>query len=131
MKDETTVALRKWVENWKETGVILRRIRREELRRLDPTAVREWMAAFEDAFEKPSVVFHPDPLRASSSSRTGSKDFGGDQAVGGGRFHTAFCQEQGWRFCIIGGLALQRWGEPRLTRDVDIEVFTGFAGKPK
>src|SRR5438552_3575923 len=78
------------------------------------------MAAFEDAFEKPSVVFHPDPLRASSSSRTGSKDFGGDQAVGGGRFRTAFCQEQGWRFCIIGGLALQRWGEPRLTRDIDI-----------
>jgi len=40
-----------------------------------------------------------------------------------------FCQEQGWRFCIIGGLALQRWGEPRLTRDVDIDVFTGFGGE--
>jgi len=40
-----------------------------------------------------------------------------------------FCQEQGWRFCIIGGLALQRWGEPRLTRDIDIDVFTGFGGE--
>jgi hypothetical protein len=40
-----------------------------------------------------------------------------------------FCQEQGWRFCFIGGLALQRWGEPRLTRDIDIEVFTGFGGE--
>lgn len=31
--------------------------------------------------------------------------------------------------CIIGGLAVQRWGEPRLTRDVDLTVFTGFAGE--
>ena len=40
-----------------------------------------------------------------------------------------FCQDQGWRFCIIGGLALQRWGEPRLTRDIDIDLFTGFGGE--
>lgn len=26
--------------------------------------------------------------------------------------------------CIIGGLAVQRWGEPRLTRDVDLTVLT-------
>ena len=61
MKDETNVALRKWVENWKETGVILRRIRREELRRLDPTTVQEWMAAFEDAFEDALRRFPPGP----------------------------------------------------------------------
>ena len=29
---------------------------------------------------------------------------------------------QGFRACIIGGLAVQRWGEPRLTRDVDLTV---------
>ena len=28
--------------------------------------------------------------------------------------------------CIIGGLALQAWGELRLTRDVDFSVLTGF-----
>lgn len=33
---------------------------------------------------------------------------------------------RGWRSCIIGGLAVIRWGEPRLTRDVDISLFTGF-----
>jgi hypothetical protein len=22
-----------------------------------------------------------------------------------------FCHAQGWRFCFIGGLAVQRWGE--------------------
>ena len=27
---------------------------------------------------------------------------------------------RGWRSCIIGGLAVIRWGEPRLTRDVGI-----------
>jgi hypothetical protein len=31
-----------------------------------------------------------------------------------------------WRFCIIGGVALQRWGEPRLTQDVDLTLLTGF-----
>ncbi len=27
--------------------------------------------------------------------------------------------------CLIGGLAVQRWGEPRLTQDVDITVLAG------
>jgi hypothetical protein len=41
-----------------------------------------------------------------------------------------FCRARGWRFCIIGGLAVQRWGEPRLTRDVDVTLLTGFGGEP-
>lgn len=35
-------------------------------------------------------------------------------------------ERKGWRFCFIGGVALQRWGEPRLTIDVDVTLFTGF-----
>ena len=41
----------------------------------------------------------------------------------------AFCLAQGWRFCFIGGLAVQRWGEPRLTQDADLTVITGFGGE--
>lgn len=37
-----------------------------------------------------------------------------------------FCQAQGWPFCLIGGVAVQRWGEPRLTQDVDATVLAGF-----
>jgi hypothetical protein len=37
-----------------------------------------------------------------------------------------FCDGQGWRSCFIGGLAVQRWGEPRVTLDVDITVMAGF-----
>ena len=37
-----------------------------------------------------------------------------------------FCEAQSWQACIIGGLAVQRWGEPRLTRDVDLSLLTGF-----
>jgi hypothetical protein len=37
-----------------------------------------------------------------------------------------FFRERGWSFCFIGGIALQAWGEPRLTRDVDVSLFTGF-----
>lgn len=32
----------------------------------------------------------------------------------------------GWRFCIIGGLALQRWGEQRYTRDVDLTLLCEY-----
>jgi len=39
------------------------------------------------------------------------------------------CRGRGWRFCVIGGLAVQRWGEPRLTRDVDVTLPTGFGAE--
>ena len=35
----------------------------------------------------------------------------------------------GLRFCFIGGVALQHWGEPRVTRDLDLSLFTGFGGE--
>ena len=38
----------------------------------------------------------------------------------------ATCESQGWRFCFIGGVALQRWGEPRETVDADLSLFAGF-----
>ena len=37
-----------------------------------------------------------------------------------------FLDNQGWPFCIIGGIALIRWGIPRFTRDIDIALLTGF-----
>jgi hypothetical protein len=37
-----------------------------------------------------------------------------------------FCEGEQWPFCVIGGLAVQRWGEPRFTKDVDLTLFTGF-----
>ena len=38
----------------------------------------------------------------------------------------ATCQSQGWLFCFIGGVALQRWGEPRETVDADLSLFVEF-----
>lgn len=37
-----------------------------------------------------------------------------------------FCEARNWRFYIIDGLAVQHWGEPRFTRDVDLTLLTGF-----
>jgi hypothetical protein len=37
-----------------------------------------------------------------------------------------FCQEQRWNFCFIGGIAVQRWGEPRITRNVDVTILAAF-----
>jgi hypothetical protein len=41
----------------------------------------------------------------------------------------ACCDSHGWRYCFIGGLALQRWGEPRETIDVDLTLLTGFGNE--
>jgi hypothetical protein len=42
-----------------------------------------------------------------------------------------FCQEQGWLFCFIGGIAVQRWSEPRFTDDVDITLLTKLGEEEK
>jgi hypothetical protein len=34
-----------------------------------------------------------------------------------------FLDAKAWRNCIIGGIAVQRWGEPRLTVDVDVTLL--------
>ena len=40
-----------------------------------------------------------------------------------------FCSARGWQFCFIGGLAVQRWGEPRFTADADLTLLTGFGNE--
>ncbi|HEY7329742.1 MAG TPA: nucleotidyl transferase AbiEii/AbiGii toxin family protein [Gemmataceae bacterium] len=37
-----------------------------------------------------------------------------------------FMRQQNWRFCLIGGLAVVRWGQPRATQDLDFSLLTGF-----
>ncbi len=37
-----------------------------------------------------------------------------------------FVQSRSWSYCIIGGLAVIRWGESRMTQDVDLSLLTGF-----
>ena len=37
----------------------------------------------------------------------------------------------GWRFCFIGGLAVQRWGNPRFTQDIDLTLLTGFGDEAR
>ena len=40
-----------------------------------------------------------------------------------------FIASRAWRSTIIGGLAVQRWGEPRQTRDVDVALLTGMGNE--
>ena len=37
-----------------------------------------------------------------------------------------FMRQQKWCFCIIGGLAVIRWGQSRATQDVDVSLLTSF-----
>lgn len=38
-------------------------------------------------------------------------------------------EAKGLQFCFIGGLAVQHWGEPRQTNDVDATVWTEFGNE--
>jgi len=38
----------------------------------------------------------------------------------------AFCTARDWKFCFIGGLAVQAWALPRATVDADITLLAGF-----
>ena len=38
-----------------------------------------------------------------------------------------FFESHKWDFCFIGGLAVIHWGEPRLTRDIDVTLLAGFS----
>jgi hypothetical protein len=40
-----------------------------------------------------------------------------------------FLIQQGWRYCFMGGIALQRWGQPRLTNDIDLTILAGFGNE--
>lgn len=42
-----------------------------------------------------------------------------------------FCLSQGWSFCFIGGVAYQRWGDPRVTLDADATLLTGFGDEER
>lgn len=37
-----------------------------------------------------------------------------------------FLESCQFQFCFIGGIAFQRWGEPRVTDHMDLTVITGF-----
>jgi hypothetical protein len=42
-----------------------------------------------------------------------------------------YCRRHHWQYCIIGGMALLRWGEQRMTKDVDITLLTGFGDEER
>jgi hypothetical protein len=40
-----------------------------------------------------------------------------------------FMQSQEWEFCFIGGLAVIRWGEIRMTQDIDMSLSVDFGNE--
>jgi len=43
----------------------------------------------------------------------------------------SFFERQKWPFCFIGGLTVRRWGEVRMTQDIDVSLFVGFGEEEK
>jgi len=45
-------------------------------------------------------------------------------------FQVSF-ERHNWSFCFIGGLAVIRWGEVRMTRDIDVSLYAGYGEEHK
>lgn len=41
-----------------------------------------------------------------------------------------FMDARAWEYCLIGGVAVQHWGEPRTTRDADFTLLVGWGNEP-
>lgn len=37
-----------------------------------------------------------------------------------------FLDQQHWKYCFIGGIAVQKWGQVRVTQDIDLTILTGI-----
>lgn len=40
-----------------------------------------------------------------------------------------YCEKKNWKFCFFGGLAVLRWGEIRMTQDIDLCLLCGFGSE--
>ena len=40
-----------------------------------------------------------------------------------------FLKDNSWPFCFIGGIAVIRWGEMRMTQDIDLCLLCGFGNE--
>jgi len=113
-----------WIEGWQRAGRRLAELKAAEL--------RGDLDARGSAAPGGSVRVLPAAHRAPSNFRAGRTAALLRQAaqvidllqVASGL--QRFLLGRGWRFCFIGGLALQRWGEPRVTHDIDCTLLTGF-----
>ena len=43
----------------------------------------------------------------------------------------AFCEQNRWPFCFIGGIAVLHWDEARVTRAADLTVLTGVGDEAR
>ena len=42
-----------------------------------------------------------------------------------------YFKEKNWKFCFFGGLAVLRWGEIRMTQDIDLCLWCGFGSEDR
>ena len=119
---------KRWVAAWRRAGPDLERIRREELRAIDPREAIRLLCGPWDYRQDPRAP------RPGSGLVEQQRWFAEGRhpmtaVIQAAAEVQAFCEELGWRFCFIGGLAVLRWGEPRETVDVDLTLLTGFGRK--
>lgn len=111
------------MRTWQGAGPVLEQLRRRELREMteEEASRRCWTSSISLRSCHPRRV-----VRGWSSSSVTSPSPAGEPDPQAAAEIDCFCTERGLQFCIIGGHAVLRWGQPRLTRDVDLTIVAGF-----
>ena len=124
---ETPEEQRAWMKQWRAAAIALHHVKREELRAMrDEDAV----AAF-NASICHRTISRGRPIEWTAAAWSSSNVSFKRRVPINHVFEAAlelqrFCESQQYRFCFIGAVALQRWGDPRATQDADLTLLTGF-----
>lgn len=114
-----------FVDRWRVAGPILERQRVAELRALADQDGREiFDGLWADLRWAASQGLLCDPAGSYEPGDPGNPDMPQHSLWEAASEVLSVCRDQGWAACVIGGVAVLRWGEPRMTRDVDLAVLS-------
>jgi hypothetical protein len=125
---------RRFIERWTIAGPAIEEERLLRLQRLDEASARAmtrdlfalWRPTANDRRESTNGLVDQQRLMRALSA-AGRETRSAVSALGdAAREILDWLEAHDLHACLIGGLAVQRWGEPRLTQDVDLTVLAEY-----
>jgi hypothetical protein len=133
MSEQERQQTKQWIETWKITGVELRKIKMAELAAMTDKEAQavtsDLLRLGQESYFNPAQWTYSGLMEQQRIFKRAHKKRYQHMIIKvleAAEEIQQFCLAQQWKFCFIGGVAVQRWGEPRLTQDADLTLLTGF-----
>ncbi|OQX22582.1 MAG: hypothetical protein BWK80_30065 [Desulfobacteraceae bacterium IS3] len=121
-----------WLESWQHAEVSLKKIKQDELCNYDYEAhlpaingMLQW------AFDNRTIRMTSGLIEQQKFFMKMRKKQMMNPLFDAAMEIQNFMQKRKWTFCFIGGLAVIRWGEIRMTQDIDLCLLSGFGKEEK